>query len=677
MKSIRSRMLAAGNTHSRKPVVRKEIRLGADHAGMIPPEQWREVVASLPILPSSVFDFPNWQLVREARSPIPAAAAVELLALLLQRSMGWPVSFMASSLAAPRPAPRADGPSSKPGEERFVAVFETRQRTVGLLAGRLAVDLCSRLQGASEGTISAMLADTFETFRRRTASTTPHRFALWVAARAMRRGIPWTALPGQAFLRLGRGRQAELLRGLDTSLTPCIAAGFAKRKEIASSLLRAAGLPIAEQRYARSLERAIAGAREIGYPVVVKPRDGNGGQGVSVDLRTDEDVAKAFKLAATISPAVVIESLIKGPTFRLTVIGGQLFGAVERHPPRVQGDGVSTVAELIAEENKNPERQPIYIASMKPIVLDDEMLALLAEQGLSPSGVPEAGRWVPLRRVPNPPFGDKTDVTDLVHPTIRAMAERVAGVMGIHVLAIDFVTTDISRPYQETGGAMCEVNTFPDLSVHLKVREGTPRDAADAVLDLIYPPGKRWGFPVIAVLREKADADVESALCNEWEGRGYKVGIASALDGADDKTELSLDVAFEERLRALELDPEADLGIVVLSPRQLVDWGLGYEAVDLAVVPAGDAASTLAKRARRALERVTQGQALALDDPDLARRSFEALELGRKLRSPKALAQPAGAPPPEASKNRGWPRRRRKPPRGAPSLPSRRAGATT
>lgn len=658
-KPVRSRMLAAGNMFSRKPVIRMEFRPGA---GTVSPDWWRKVAASLPILPPAVMDFPDWQLAQDARSPVPMATAVELLALLLQRSMGWPVTFMASSRSAARPDPHPDAAAARPAEERSLAVFETRQKSAGFLAGRLALELCHRLGQATEDTIAAILADAFETFQRRTSGTTPHRFALWMASRAMRRGIPWTALPGQAFLRLGRGRQAELLRGLDTSLTPCIAAGFAKRKEIASGLLRAAGLPIAEQRYARSLARAIAGAHEIGFPVVVKPRDGNGGQGVSVDLKTDEEVARAFELAARISPAVVVESMIKGPTFRLTVIGGRLFGVVERHPPRIQGDGTSTVAELIAEENRNPERQPIYIASMKPVILDDEMLELLAEQGLSPQGVPEAGRWVLLRRVPNPPFGDKTDVTDIVHPTIRAMAERVAAVMGIHVLAIDFVTTDISRPYQETGGAICEVNTFPDLGVHLKVREGTPRDAADAVLDLIYPPGKGWGFPMIAVLRDETDSDVEDVLRAEWESRGYKVGIASALARASDKPGSGLQTAFEDRLRALDLDPEADLGIVVLSPRQLGDWGLGYESVDLAVVPAGEAGSNLARRARRILERAARGRVLALDDPDLARRSYEALALGRKLRSAKALINPTEAAPSKTPKGKAAPKAAVKPP---------------
>ncbi|MDQ1901617.1 CapA family protein [Paracoccus sp. WLY502] len=629
-----------------------EIRLDAGHAAGLPPEWWQKVTQGLPILPPAVLDFPDWQLAREAQAPIPIVTAIELFALLLQRSMGWPVTFMASSQAAIRSDQRSGASPAQPTDERLVAVFETRQKAAGLLAGRLALDLCDRLVRAAEDTIDAILAEAFDTFRRRTAATTPHRFALWMASRAMRRGIPWTALPGQAFLRLGRGRQAELLRGLDTSLTPCIAAGFAKRKEIASGLLRAAGLPIAEQRYARSLARAIAGAHEIGFPVVVKPRDGNGGQGVSVDLKTDEEVARAFEVAARISPAVVIESMIKGPTFRLTVIGGRLFGVVERHPPRVRGDGSRTVAELIAEENRNPERQPIYIASMKPIILDEEMLELLAEQGLSPQDVPEAGRWVLLRRVPNPPYGDKTDVTDLVHPTVRAMAERVAAVMGIHVLAIDFVATDISRPYQETGGAICEVNTFPDLGVHLKVIGGTPRDAADAVLDLIYPPGKGWGFPVIAVLRDEADSDAEAALRAEWEGRGYKVAIASALAGPDDRSGASPQAAFEERLRALDLDPEADLGIVVLSPRQLLDWGLGYEAVDLAVVPAGEAGSNLARRARRILERAARNRVLALDDPDLARRSYEALALGRKLRSPKGLIEPAKVVPAKGPKGK-------------------------
>lgn len=626
------RMLAAGNMYSAKPVIRMEILPGDGLPEEYSADWLRKLAAGLPVMREETFDFPAWKLVREADSAIPAPVAVELLALLLQRSMGWPVGFMLGPQA-----PRRAGP--QPDERPRVVVFETRQRASGLAAGRLAIDLCKRLEQADESEAGAILSRAFRTFRRRTAAGTPNPQAMWIAKRAERRNIPWSPLADNNFLRLGRGRYAEMLRGFDTSLTSTVASNLAKRKDVAQGLLAAARLPVPRQRAVRSADAAVAAAQAIGYPVVVKPRDGSRGRAVAVGLTSDNEVAEAFAEAQKISRAVVVESLIPGDTFRISVIGGKLFAAALRHPPRVKGDGVHSIDELVAQENTNPERQ--RGGSMQPIVLDDEMLALLAEQGLSPASVPQAGRWVMLRRVPNPPYGDKTDVTDSVHPTIRAMVERVAAVLETSICGIDFVTTDITRPWQETGGAICEVNTLPDLGVHLRVSEGTPRDGARAVINMLYPRGRQTGFPIIVVLREQSDNDVEGTLRAAWEGRGYTVGVASALTGARGASA----AVFARRLRALDLDPDLDLGIVVLSPRQLVESGLGYDAVDLAIAPGGQADTGTARRARRAIDRVARGRVLALDDPDLAQRSFEVLEPRRKPRAPRASARPVEALP--------------------------------
>jgi len=625
-------MLVAGNMYSTKPVMRIEIPPEDGRPEELSADWLRKLDAGLPVMRPETLDFPGWKLVHEASSPFPVAVAVELLALLLQRSVGWPVNFMLGPQAPRRSDPQA-------GDRRRVAVFETRQRASGLVAGRIAIDLCDRLEQAADSDAEAILSQAFRTFRRRTGARTPNRQAMWIAERAERRNIPWFPLPDNTFLRLGRGRYAEMLRGFDTSLTSTVASNLAKRKDVTQALLATAGLPVARQRAVRSAEGAIAAAQAIGYPVVVKPRDGSQGRAVAVGLTTDNEVAEAFAKAQKVSRAVVVESLILGETFRISVVGGKLFAAALRHPPRVRGDGAHKIEELIVQENRNPERQ--RGGGMRPIVPDDEMLALLAGQGLSLTSIPESGRWVMLRRVPNPPFGDKTDVTDLVHPTVRTMAERVAGVLGVSVCGIDFVTTDIARPYRETGGAICEVNTLPDLGVHLRVSEGTPRDGARAVLNMLYPRGRQTGFPIIVVLREKSDSEVEGTLRKAWEGRGYTVGVASALNAARGSTA----AAFARRLRALDLDPDIDLGIVVLSPRQLVEAGLGYDAVDLAIAPAGQADTGTARRARRAIERVARGRVLSLDDPDLAQRSFEALEPSRRPRRPRAPARAADAFP--------------------------------
>ncbi|MBV0892946.1 CapA family protein [Paracoccus sp. Z118] len=645
-------MLAAGNVHSRKPVVRMELRLDDGHPAEFSAGWIRKLADGMPILRDEVLDFPGWQLVREERESVPVAMAVELLAIMLQRSLGWPVTLMESLGAARRSAAPETG-------DRRIVVFEARQTFSGRTAGRMAADVATRLDLSPESEAATILADAFRIFRRRTAYDTPHRAEITIVSEANKRGIPWRTLPGNRFVRLGRGRQGEILRGFDTSLTSCIASNLAKRKDVTRNLLAAAGLPVPAQRTARRVDTAITCAQAIGYPVVVKPMDGSEGRAVSVNVRTDEEVAKAFAEAQTVSRVVAIEAQIPGETIRISVIGGRLFAAALRHPPRVLGDGVHTIEELIAEENKHPERQAGGRVTMDPIVLDDEMLALMAEQGVTPESVPEAGRWVLLRHVPNSPYGHKTDVTETVHPTIRTMSERVAAVMGISVCGIDFITTDISRPHHETGGAICEVNTLPDLSLHQWASEGQRRNGAVAVVDMLYPRGKRTGFPIIAVLRDEGDEAVENAIRTDWEGRGYNVAIISALGGPDggDKD------VFAERQQALDLDTEVNLGIVVLTPRQFVDWGLGYDRVELAVVQAGEGGS-IARRARRALERVARGKVVALDDPDLSQRSYEAVELGRKLRPARPLVRPGTAAPPDAKAQAPAPEtlpRRRKP----------------
>lgn len=602
------RVFAAGNVYCRFPVMRWYLPETAGLPSRLAPDWIGRVAENLPALRAGAMDFAGYDLLKTADAPMGAATLVEIFALLLQRSVNWPVGYFGSGDPAQGAHPRR-------------ALFEARTEASGIQAARLSVALLTRLAGAADRDFARILLEAFEEHRKKTTRITPRTNTMWLAACAERRGIAWSMFPHDTFVRLGRGRYSEIVKGSDTGLTSCVGSQVAKRKDVTRAIMAAAGLPVPKQRVARTVERAVAAAREIGFPVVIKPAQGMQGKAVAIGLTDDDQVRSAFLQAQKISRDAVIESLIPGEPHRLTIIGGRFFAAAKRRPPQVGGDGSSSVGELIARENRHPERQPGGLATMKPIEVDDDMLRLLSDQGLALPDVPEAGRVVLLREVPVAPYGEPSELTDIVHPANREMAERAAALLGIGVCGLDFLTPDVSRPYWENGGAVCEVNTKPALSIHQFVADGQPRDATEAVLDLLYPPGKPSSFPIVAILREPGDTEIEEAVRDACLARGLNVRLL----GDSGQGEAEAGPEREAQLLALELDGAADIAIVPVTERLVTRRGLGFDSVDVVIVPP-EARTERSGRARHALLSIAARRILFSDDPDLVAQLFEAIE---------------------------------------------------
>jgi cyanophycin synthetase len=307
-----------------------------------------------------------------------------------------------------------------------------------------------------------------------------------IVAAATDRRIPHIRLNDGNLVQLGYGASQRRIWTAETDLTSAISEGIAHDKDLTKSLLVTCGVPVPGGEIANSAQEAWVAAQDIGLPVVVKPSDGNHGRGVSLDLKTQEDVEAAFDVAKRHGTKVMVERFVRGNEHRLLVVGGRVVAAARGEAAWVTGDGTSTVAQLVdAQLNTDPRRglgedfplSQIKTATDGAIVLD------LQRQGLSPDAIPAAAREVLIQRNGNVSI----DCTDDVHPEVDYIVSLAARVVGLDVAGVDVVAQDISRPLHAQGGAIVEVNAGPGLLMHLKPAEGAPRPVGRAICDHLFP----------------------------------------------------------------------------------------------------------------------------------------------------------------------------------------------
>jgi cyanophycin synthetase len=280
-------------------------------------------------------------------------------------------------------------------------------------------------------------------------------------------GIPWARVAHNVY-QYGWGAKGRWLHSSFTDQTPVIAATIARDKRLAASVLHRAGLPVPQHVNVRTLDEALEAAEQLGYPVVVKPADLDGGVGVFTFLESSAAVRDAFTAASRFSPNLIVQQHIIGNDYRLQVFQGEVFWATHRKPAGVTGDGMHSVRELVKQVNADPGRGPVDSRGLKWIILDDETDAWLARQKLDLDTVPENGRFVRLRGAANVTMGGTIEpVLEVAHPDNVALAVRAARVLRLDLAGVDLLIPDIRRSWHETGAAICEVNAQPEMSPHL------------------------------------------------------------------------------------------------------------------------------------------------------------------------------------------------------------------
>jgi cyanophycin synthetase len=473
----------------------------------------------------------------------------------------------------------------------YTVVYEYVQRDEGIAAGELGLRLlCSLLPAelrpegsVPEGWSFPEARDQYIRFAQRRALG-PSTVALVRAAE--RRGIPWLRLNDQSLVQLGHGKYQQRIQATVTGRTPHISVELASDKEETNKILAGLGLPVPQQELVQSETQAVRAARRIGFPVVTKPYNGNHGRGISIRLTTEEEVAHGYNVAREHSRSVVVESFVEGDDHRLLVVNGELVAATRRTPGHVVGDGEHSVAQLIDIVNQDPRRGVGHEKVLTRLELDAQAHKMLERAGLTADTVPEKGRTVYLRSTANlSTGGTATDVTDVIHPDNREMAERAVRAIGLDVGGVDFLSKNITESYRTIGGGICEVNAAPGFRMHVAPSEGTARDVAEPVIDMLFPPGTPARVPIAAITGTNGKTTTARMLAHITKMAGYTPGLTTT-DGVyiDGQRTVSGDMTGPVSARMVLADPQIDIAVLETARGGLLRAGMGVNEVNVGAV---------------------------------------------------------------------------------------------
>ena len=469
----------------------------------------------------------------------------------------------------------------------YNVVYQYHQRDVGLAGGRLGLKLLTHLMPAKvQKAIDADIEDDFNfddelyNFVRRAQRKEFGPSTGSLVSAAEDRDIPWLRLNEYSLVQFGHGKYQQRIQATITSETKHIAVEISCDKEDTHNLLNDLGLPVPQQSMIYSEREAIKAASRMGYPVVVKPLNANHGRGVSINLTTDEEVVAAFEEAQKhgSSRAVLVESFLTGLDHRMLVVNDELVAVAKRVPGHVVGDGKSTVAELIDIVNEDPRRGIGHEKVLTQLELDNQAKRLLKEADYTPDTVLDKDQIFSLRSTANLSTGGTAiDVTDIVHPDNRDMAIRAIRAIGLDIGGVDFLTDDIGKSYKEIGGGICECNAAPGFRMHVAPSEGTPRDVAGKVMDMLFPVGSNAKIPVAAITGTNGKTTTSRMLASIMKSAGFVTGMTST-DGVyiDGHLTVKGDMTGPTSAQIVLRDPSVDFAIMETARGGILKRGLGY-----------------------------------------------------------------------------------------------------
>jgi len=403
---------------------------------------------------------------------------------------------------------------------------------------------------------------------------------------AVARGIPARRLNDRSLVQLGYGCKQHRILAAETDKTSAVAESIVQDKELTKQLLDAVGVPVPKGRPVTSAEDAWEAAQDIGVPVVIKPQDGNQGRGVACNLNTREQVFAAYAAAVEEGDEIICEKFAPGADYRLLVIGYKLVAAARREPPQVTGDGRHSITQLVEEANKDPRRGEDHATSLSKFRLDDIAKGVLAEQGLTVDSIPAAGQLVLIRRNANlSTGGSATDVTDLVHPEVAARVIDGVRMVGLDIAGVDVVCQDISRPLEQQGGIIVEINAAPGLRMHLEPSSGKGRPVGEAIVDTMFDANNNGRIPIVALSGTNGKTTTTRLISHILRCTGKRVGM-TCTDGVylNDRRLDTGDCSGPKSARTVLANPAVEAAVLETARGGILREGLGFDLCDAAVV---------------------------------------------------------------------------------------------
>jgi cyanophycin synthetase len=464
----------------------------------------------------------------------------------------------------------------------YNVVFSYVEEKVGLFAAESSVAIAQALINGTDYDLQADLQKMREI--REQVRLGPSTGS--IVDEAVARDIPWIRLGTNSLVQLGYGVNQMRFQATMTCKTSSIAVDIACNKEETKRMLDNASIPVAKGGICVDEEDLQATIKKIGYPIVIKPLDGNHGKGASINVNNYEDALAGLMHAKNYSRRVIVEKFITGFDFRVLVIDNKIVAAAQRVPAHVKGDGKHTIQQLIDIENTNPRRGYGHENVLTEISVDRDTMDLLDKKGYGLETVPAKEEIVYLKSTANLSTGGTSiDVTDMMHPENIFLSERISRVIGLDVCGIDIMAPNLTQPLHENGGVILEVNAAPGFRMHLAPTEGLPRNVAAPVIDMLYPPGKPSRIPIIAVTGTNGKTTTTRLLAHMVKNQGYKVGFTTS-DGIYvqnhmlEKGDTTGPVSTEYILK----DPTVDFAVLETARGGILRSGLGFSRCDIGII---------------------------------------------------------------------------------------------
>jgi len=465
----------------------------------------------------------------------------------------------------------------------YNVVYRYRDEACGLAAGVEAVELVERLWDGRDIHMG-------EIIDRLKAIRDAHMLGPSTASivdAAKHRDIPYQRLSEDtSYVQLGHGHLQERIQATVTWRSSLLGYGIADDKNWTKQILGDAGIPVPHGQVCFAFEEALEAAHYIGYPVVTKPLVGNHGRGVTTDINDDHGLREGYDAAYHRNETVVVEQYVKGEDHRLLVIDGRLVAAARRRPAHVIGDGESTLMELIDKENDDPRRGVGHENLLTQIVVDEQSLRLIAQEGLTLQSVIEKDRVVYLKSTANlSTGGTATDVTDDVHPEVHYAAERIARLIGLDIIGIDLLAQDLARPLEEQSAAVVEVNAGPGFRMHLSPTHGQGRDVGKHVIDMLFPEGSNGRVPITAITGTNGKTTTVRLVSHLLRQAGRKVGMAcTGTIEIDNHVIMRGDYSGPQAAGIVLREPTVEHAVLEVARGGIMRRGLGFDECDVGVM---------------------------------------------------------------------------------------------
>jgi len=465
----------------------------------------------------------------------------------------------------------------------YNVVFSYLEEKAGRYAAEAAVRICEAL---IEGTPYDMAED-IQTMRELREAERLGPSTGSIVEEAVNRGIPWIRLNKYSLCQLGYGANQKRIQATVTSETSSIGVELACDKEDTKFLLTQAEVEVPRGEIISKESSLEAACRYVRYPLVIKPIDGNHGRGITVNINTYEEALEAFHAAKKVSAKVIVEKFITGEDYRLLVINHRLVAAAKRSPAHVVGDGKSTVQQLVDQVNSDPRRGFGHENVLTMITMNDLTKTIIAAKGYNEDSVIPSGEKLILKDTANLSTGGTAeDVTDIVHPANVSMAERISKIIDLDICGIDIMTSDISQPLSDTGGAVLEVNAGPGFRMHLAPTKGLPRNVAAPVVDKLFPKqGDTGRIPIVAITGTNGKTTTSRLIAHMAKMHGFRVGYTTS-DGVYIQNRMLMkgDCTGPASAEFVLKDPTVNFAVLECARGGLLRSGLAFSHCDVGIV---------------------------------------------------------------------------------------------